>query len=210
MPNITVGGNNSIFVKLNQYNYEFEIDSNLRLASIDGVKIADNNSTITTEQYESLLSEIKSMKENYDNLKEDYEKRISTLENETIVNKRVNLMNTVVSIPIKNSNVSVSDITLSDSLNNYKYLEFEYDCANGSDYFGNSLKFISTNSIIYNNSNTDNWKNNSINMLSMNFGDLYGSYVAFWFKNDKTVHITESYSNSGYSALRIKNIYGIK
>ena len=150
------------------------------------------------------------MKENYDNLKEDYEKRISTLENETIVNKRVNLMNTVVNIPITNSYVSVSDITLSDSLKNYKYLEFEYDCANGSDYFGNILEFISTNSIVYNNSNTVKWGNDSMYILSSNSGDVYGAFIDFWFKDDKTIHIHESGSNSGYSALRIKNIYGIK
>ena len=36
LPAIIVGNNESIFVKLKDYEYEFEIDKNLRLASIDG------------------------------------------------------------------------------------------------------------------------------------------------------------------------------
>ena len=38
---IKVGEAESIFTKLREYPYEFEIDSKLRLASIDGIKIAD-------------------------------------------------------------------------------------------------------------------------------------------------------------------------
>ena len=164
MPNITVGGNNSIFVKLNQYNYEFEIDSNLRLASIDGVKIADNNSTITTEQYQSLLSEMKNMKENYDNLKE----RVSILENETIVNKRVNLMNTVVNIPVSTTTRSINqDITLSDSIGNYKYLEFQLDIINSEGGVGDTTEFKTVERIVYNNTNTVNWGDNSEVHLSI-------------------------------------------
>lgn len=39
---IDVGENNSIFTKLKQYPYEFEINSSLQLASINGIKIADS------------------------------------------------------------------------------------------------------------------------------------------------------------------------
>ena len=39
---IEVGKNESIFTKLKEYPYEFEIDSQLQLASIDGVKVATN------------------------------------------------------------------------------------------------------------------------------------------------------------------------
>ncbi len=42
---VTVGNKTSIFTKLNQYPYEFEINSSLQLASINGVKIANNNET---------------------------------------------------------------------------------------------------------------------------------------------------------------------
>ena len=48
----------SIYTKLNKYPYEFEINSSLQLASIDGVKIASNEKTvtITQEEYERLKS----------------------------------------------------------------------------------------------------------------------------------------------------------
>lgn len=39
---ITVGLATSIFTKLKDYPYEFEIDANLRLASIDGIKVSDS------------------------------------------------------------------------------------------------------------------------------------------------------------------------
>lgn len=38
---ITVGESSSIFTKIKKYPYEFEINSNLQLASIDGIKIGD-------------------------------------------------------------------------------------------------------------------------------------------------------------------------
>ena len=48
---ITVGETDSILTKLKEYPYEFEIDNNLKLASINGTKIAQNNdeqNSITT------------------------------------------------------------------------------------------------------------------------------------------------------------------
>lgn len=43
-----VGENpNSIFTKLNKYSYEFEINSFLQLASINGIKVAQNNDSTT-------------------------------------------------------------------------------------------------------------------------------------------------------------------
>ncbi len=54
---IDVTNISSIYTKLKAYPYEFEINSSLQLASIDGIKIADNdlennsNSTTTNENY---------------------------------------------------------------------------------------------------------------------------------------------------------------
>ena len=58
---ITIGEESSIFTKLKEYPYEFEIDAKLRLASINGVKIADNNNALL-ERIENLESEIESLK----------------------------------------------------------------------------------------------------------------------------------------------------
>lgn len=49
---VTVGEKTSIFTKLNQYPYEFEINSSLQLASIDGEKlIADVTPTMPVRSY---------------------------------------------------------------------------------------------------------------------------------------------------------------
>ena len=58
----------SIFTKLKEYPYEFEINNSLQLASIDGVKIADNNNngtvTLTQDQYNSILSRLSALENN--------------------------------------------------------------------------------------------------------------------------------------------------
>ena len=53
---IDVTGLNSIFTKIKKYPYEFEIDEELKLASIDGIRIENKQDTITItkEEYESL------------------------------------------------------------------------------------------------------------------------------------------------------------
>ena len=48
---IEVGKNESIFTKLKEYPYEFEIDSQLQLASIDGVKVATGNTETPNYPY---------------------------------------------------------------------------------------------------------------------------------------------------------------
>lgn len=79
---IAVGNNNSIFTKLKEYPYEFEINSKLQLASINGVKIADNSNN--SEEIESLKTAISNMQEQIDDLKttnNSLQTRIQTLEN---------------------------------------------------------------------------------------------------------------------------------
>lgn len=52
---IEVGEANSIFTKLKEYPYEFEINSSLQLASIDGVQLASNDTiTIPKDEYDKL------------------------------------------------------------------------------------------------------------------------------------------------------------
>ena len=41
----------SIYTKLKEYPYEFEINDSLQLASIDGVKVADNNNEVENRSY---------------------------------------------------------------------------------------------------------------------------------------------------------------
>ena len=68
---IDVTNISSIFTKLKEYPYEFEINSSLQLASIDGVKIADNNDdgtvTLTQSQYNSILNRLSALENNSNN-----------------------------------------------------------------------------------------------------------------------------------------------
>lgn len=61
---INVSGESSIFVKLKEYPYEFEIGNDLQLASVDGVKLENSDDKINTvltemEQMKSEISELK-------------------------------------------------------------------------------------------------------------------------------------------------------
>ena len=60
---IEVGENESIFTKLKEYPYEFEINSSLQLASIDGIQVATSDTiTIDREEYEQLKADIAELK----------------------------------------------------------------------------------------------------------------------------------------------------
>lgn len=54
---IEVGENDSFFTKLKDYPYEFEINSSLQLASIDGIKIATTNNN-TPKEYGYFYNEV--------------------------------------------------------------------------------------------------------------------------------------------------------
>lgn len=76
---IEVGKATSIFTKLREYPYEFEINNQLQLASIDGVKIATtNNDTLSTLQekvytlsakVDNLTDTITNLQNSIDNIK---------------------------------------------------------------------------------------------------------------------------------------------
>lgn len=72
---ITVGSETSIFTKLKEYPYEFEIDSNLKLASINGVKIADNVSDESIQKLEKKVQDL-------ENLLKEQQTIITELKNE--------------------------------------------------------------------------------------------------------------------------------
>ena len=80
---IEVGDAESIFTKLKEYPYEFEINSSLQLASIDGIKVATNNETITInkEEYEQLLKDVAELKANATNTIRfpDYNRLLTTI-----------------------------------------------------------------------------------------------------------------------------------
>ena len=122
---ITVGSSNSIFTKLKEYPYEFEIDSSLRLASINGVKIADTNSDyVTKEELQQTVSQITTA----------YEGKIAELQ-QKIDNLEATAGGSGNSLPPKtliyNESKTSGTVTLSESMFNYKYLLIYYT-SNGS------------------------------------------------------------------------------
>lgn len=75
LPLITVKEGSSIFTKLKEYPYEFEIDGNLKLASINGIKIADANA----EKINKLEEEIEELKEMYQNVSNKPSQPVGTI-----------------------------------------------------------------------------------------------------------------------------------
>ena len=66
---ITNNNPTSIYTKLKAYPYEFEINSSLQLASIDGVKVASNDTIeyVSKAQYDSLLARVVALESNNEN-----------------------------------------------------------------------------------------------------------------------------------------------
>lgn len=73
LKSITVGEAKSIFTKLKEYPYEFEIDEKLRLASINGIKVATGEE-IAKEEIEAIKLEIQALKDSNQELKDKVEK----------------------------------------------------------------------------------------------------------------------------------------
>lgn len=121
---INVGNNKSIFTKLKQYPYEFEINSSLQLASINGVKIADvgNDSNPTNskeiEEIKLILSqmeqELNSTKEQVSELKtskSQMEQKITDLEtSKSQIEQELNLAKEQVNNIITSLDVSTKQV----------------------------------------------------------------------------------------------------
>ena len=78
---IEVGEAKSIFTKLKKYPYEFEIDENLQLASVDGVKVENSNeNSVSRAEFEELKGKV-----------------ISTQSENELFKKQINDLSAVVS-----------------------------------------------------------------------------------------------------------------
>lgn len=105
---------------------------------------------------------------------------------------------------------------LSGSIENYKYLEIQYDGVNQNDnaYFYENTELIAVEQIKYNNSNTVSYYNEST--ISLYVGQSKKSRFIYsgidcWFKDSQTLHIGLTVSSTGsWNKLRIRNIYGIQ
>ncbi len=70
---INIGNSSSIYTKLKEFPYEFEINDSLQLASIDGVSLTvdadseDENVTLSKKQYSSILDRLSALENNNSN-----------------------------------------------------------------------------------------------------------------------------------------------
>ena len=204
----------SFFTKLTDFPYEFEINSSLQLASIDGVKVATNetdNSNVNAK-----LEELEKMVKSLSEVVNIQNEKISKLENETIFNKRIKLLDAPIEIPITITSTNLNiDVKLNDSIENYKYLEIQADL-HWTPGTGNHLEntiIIAVEQLKYNNSNTVNWENESVFNITLLWphNNAYAS-TSSWFKDSSTLCTGQFTftSRTDWDKLRIINIYGIK
>ncbi len=99
---IEIGDATSIYTKLKQYPYEFEINASLQLASINGEKIATGNSEI--EQLKTLVS---NMQEKIERLEERQSRK---------------------EVLWSNTEVGVRDVVLEKNISDYDLLIVYYRC----------------------------------------------------------------------------------
>lgn len=152
--------------------------------------------------------------ENLENIIKTANEKIETLENETIVNKRIKLMGEAQEYPLKEewseTTYGIKDVTLNDSIKNYKYLEIQLDSVDDNVYNNPSTMFLATEQISFYASNNMNDWSKPIRLLNI---DQYVYKVIFvWFKDDKTLCISNvaRTNKTEPGKMRIKAIYGIK
>ncbi len=209
LKSITVGQAKSIFTKLKQYPYEFEINGALKLAAINGIQVTDKNTD--TSNNEELKTEIDNLKIEIAGLKEG----IENLKNSTIMNQRVKLLSNPVSInlPVTNwEEGDFADIQLLDSIRNYKYLEiqFDYGIIDIQGENTEETKLVATEQLnCYDGNNAQNTKETIFFIDKAVNTTFYGARC--WFKNEKLLHVDAIWNNDSIvKSLRIRNIYGIK
>ena len=122
---VDVTGINSIFTKIKKYPYEFEIDSKLKLASIDGIKIADNNN-----QSEDILSRIEKMESAIRSLQE---------ENEELKNKVEEFSHNIIS-PDYEKCKTVNFVNKSYTVEENGYIQVELHYTAGVNEYERSIR----------------------------------------------------------------------
>lgn len=220
---IEVGEAKSIFTKLKNYPYEFEIDSSLKLASINGIKLAENendNSDLIA-RIEQLENDIKTLKTENNTLKQNNDKltsEVDILKNETILNKRIKLTDSnftpiELSLPTTQGFQKYASIQLTDSIRNYKYLEIQIESRSDTmKYWGNKTTFVSTERLEFNNTDALSWKEGTSFTLMTDWVATTGATtsVACYCKNEKEIIVASGQAAKTGQLIRIVDVHGIK
>ena len=118
---ITVGSTDSILTKLKEYPYVFEINNQLQLASIDGVKVAttqsinENSVILTKNEYQNILDRLNSLESTVDVLQTNSTSNISLLKRDYLATTAFNAdsSRTVESIALNNYGAGKAIISFS-------------------------------------------------------------------------------------------------
>lgn len=110
---IDVLGHDSFFTKLTDYPYEFEINSYLQLASINGVKVSNNNSEtiiISKEDYDNLTNKVESLSQKIETIQnniENYNKITNDIE---ILSQKIETMKNNIYVLDRNRIIDLSSV----------------------------------------------------------------------------------------------------
>lgn len=131
LDNITVGNANSIFTKLINYPYEFEINASLKLTSVNDIENVDNKDDIFKEDYDVLLSKIKEVETMNHSLLTQVEDLKKSMVSKNDYNSILNRVDFLEKNKTRSGSVSFGkmngwgwverDITFDEPLNNNNY-----------------------------------------------------------------------------------------
>ena len=213
---ITVGEAKSIFTKLKEYPYEFEINSDLQLASMDGVKIENTNTTssLTEAQINRMIEEkIAQLEEKYAT-KEEVTKVQTNLEtSKTQIDTNIKALqeaqkSTFVPDVLFEGTATSGDYTIKD-LSPYKYIIVYMDCVNSDNVrCAKATRIINVSEIQYNNSET--LKGNTSYVMSENGNTGIFVWTYYWFKSPTRLHVIGTGKGKEWTSPRIYRIEGLK
>ena len=209
---VDVTGINSIFTKIKKYPYEFEIDNELKLASIDGIKIAEDNNTQDDTWKREMELAISALQDENNNLKN----RVNAIEKETIFGKRTKLTsNSFTGLEIAFPNISeqiernYGSIKLTEDIKKYKYIEIETVIVSPAlGYWGEKTTLLATEYFEISNSETINW--DKYNFLLENSWGNSSIGVIGYIINEKEIRIGCAMNTIENGVkMKIKGVYGI-
>ena len=219
---IEVGTNEAIYVKLKKYPYEFKINGALKIVAIDGIEVSETTGgtgntgngendgnggnggstvTIDKEEYENLKSTVDTLTGKVNSLIADLNNLKNNIETSNFTRVKLYDKGEVFNTPTTWTEIG-KDITLPD-ISSYKYLEFQID--NNGCY--EKTIIIAREQLIYNNSNTISYTNNSTFLLDNVLPEK--SVLCCWLKNSTTLRVGYGYSEKSGLSIRIKKINGI-
>lgn len=142
-----------------------------------------------------------------------YYGRVEALEKQPKNIERVSLISNPVEILVSSASsgdrINVN-IPLSDSIEKYKYIEIQYNLKYLNGNTAPETKFIATNQLKYNETDTINYEDDSAIFLTQAYDATETMSTVLHFKNSNCLFAGIIFSNSvDYKGIRIKNIYGI-